>query len=206
MLTIAEDSVLESFEMAEAENKLPKKVVDNRRTIYSSQKLGLPKDVFWGEPVLYDFGEARIGKYHKGLIQPELYRAPEALFNMEWSSSVDIWSVATLMWDLLENRQLFNAVDGNGESLATHHIAEMVAYLGLPPSEYIHRSETTDKVFDKNGHSKGAGGVIIPPLSLDGESKRLFLDFIKSMLGWLSEKRKKASELLKEPWLNVEMS
>lgn len=144
------------------------------------------------------------------------------------------------MWDLLENRHLFDAVDPeNGEMTATHHVAEMVAYLGLPPSEYIHRSETTAKVFDKHGEFfyflnllqknpisfwedlrlkslisgqwKNAGGVAIPSLSLessittafDGERKRLFLEFIKSMLQWLPEKRKTPSELLQDPWLNA---
>lgn len=147
------------------------------------------------------------------------------------------------MWDLLENRHLFDAIDPeNGEMSATHYVAEMVAYLGLPPREYIHRSETTAKVFDKHGEFfllpcptpkknpphllmgrfaaekslisgqwKNAGGVAIPSLSLessittafDGERKRLFLDFIKSMLQWLPEKRKTASELLRDPWLNA---
>lgn len=56
------------------------------------------------------------------------------------------------MWDLLENRHLFDAIDPeNGEMSATHYVAEMVAYLGLPPREYIHRSEITAKVFDKHG-------------------------------------------------------
>lgn len=145
------------------------------------------------------------------------------------------------MWDLLENRHLFDAIDPEtGEMSATHCVAEMVALLGLPPREYIHRSETTAKVFDKHGEFfyflnllqktphisfwedlrlksiisgqwKNAGGVAIPSLSLessittafDGERKRLFLEFIKSMLQWLPEKRKTASELLRDPWLNA---
>lgn len=97
MMTIADESVLERVETAEAENALPKKVVDNLRTIYTSHKLGLPKDGLWGQPALCDFGEARIGKFHKGLIQPDLYRAPEVLFGMEWGPSVDIWSVAVMV-------------------------------------------------------------------------------------------------------------
>lgn len=96
-MTIADESVLEDVEKAESENMLPRKVVDNVRTIYSSHKLGLPKDLLWGKPVLCDFGEARIGGRHRGIIQPELYRTPEVLFEMEWDSSVDIWSVATLV-------------------------------------------------------------------------------------------------------------
>ena len=38
-------------------------------------------------------------------------------------------------------------------------------------------------------------------LSLEGEDKRLFLDFIKKMLQWLPEERKTAKELLEDPWL-----
>jgi hypothetical protein len=84
---------------------------------------------------------------------------------MEWGSSVDIWNVAILVgvlqriplhianaavqiWDLFENRHLFKAEDENGELTGTHHIVEMVSYLGLPPLEYIQRSDVTQKVFD----------------------------------------------------------
>lgn len=73
------------------------------------------------------------------------------------------------MWDLLENRHLFDAVDHeNGEMSATHYVAEMVAYLGLPPREYIHRSETTSKVFDKHGEFFYFLNLLLknPPISL----------------------------------------
>jgi serine/threonine-protein kinase SRPK3 len=97
MLTVADPSVLEAVEQAESQNLLPRKVIDGARTIYSSHVLGLPKDSLWGQPALCDFGEARIGEWHKGLVQPELYRAPEVLFEMDWDSSIDIWSVGTLV-------------------------------------------------------------------------------------------------------------
>jgi len=38
-------------------------------------------------------------------------------------------------------------------------------------------------------------------LSLEGEDKRLFLDFVRKVLQWLPEDRKTAKELLKDPWL-----
>jgi len=38
-------------------------------------------------------------------------------------------------------------------------------------------------------------------LSLEGEDKRLFLDFIKKMLQWLPEDRGTAKGLLEDPWL-----
>lgn len=37
--------------------------------------------------------------------------------------------------------------------------------------------------------------------ALGGEAKEQFLNFIRSMLKWLPEERKRASELLKDPWM-----
>jgi serine/threonine-protein kinase SRPK3 len=38
--------------------------------------------------------------------------------------------------------------------------------------------------------------------NLEGRNKELFLSFMRSMLQWVPEKRKSASELLEDPWLN----
>ncbi|KAL2427535.1 hypothetical protein ABEF91_001217 [Exophiala dermatitidis] len=178
MLTVADESILENFERGEIKEPSPMKAIDDVRTIYGSRSLGLPKDSLWGPPALCDFGEARIRGPHKGLIQPEMYRAPEVLFNMEWNTSVDFWNVAVLIWDLFENRHLLYALDENKEPSATHHVAEMVGYLGLPAFGYIQRSEVTRKVLDEQGRWKGAGGVDVPLFSLeeseevlDGEDK-----------------------------------
>ena len=55
---------------------------------------------------------------------------------------------------------------------------------------------------------EGGWGIAIPRLSLgdsvsalDGEAKAEFLNFIKSMLKWFPEERKRASELLEDPWM-----
>ncbi|CAI6337692.1 unnamed protein product [Periconia digitata] len=191
MLTVDDDTILENFEKAEAENPSPSKVINGTRTIYSSQ--------------------ARIGDSHSGLIQPELYRAPEIIFEMEWGSKVDIWSLATLVWDLFEDEHLFDARDNKGNPSETHHVSEMVAYLGMPPLEYTQSNHMTKKVFDKQGHwTGGSKSVTIPKISLEervsvleGEEKELFLDFIRSMLGWRPEDRKSATELLEHPWMAI---
>ncbi|RMY20723.1 hypothetical protein D0865_16671, partial [Hortaea werneckii] len=151
MLTIDDDSLLPAFEQAEASDPLPQKFIDDTRTIYGSRKLGLPKDSLWGQPVLCDFGEARIGPGpHRGLIQPELYRAPEVLFDMGWDSSADIWNVAVMIWDLFQGRHLFHALDEDQDVSATHHIAEMMAYIGTPPPlEYLRRSQVTSHLLDE---------------------------------------------------------
>jgi hypothetical protein len=68
MLTIADKSVLDEFKKAEAEQPSPTKVIDDVRIKHGTRKLGLPRDFLWGQPVLCDFGEARVGKVHKGLV------------------------------------------------------------------------------------------------------------------------------------------
>ncbi|KAL9093974.1 MAG: hypothetical protein Q9165_003644 [Trypethelium subeluteriae] len=179
MLTIDDKSLLSDFEKAERKDPCPRKVIDDTRTIYGSRKLGLPKGIEWGQRVLCDFGETRIGDVHEGLVQPELYRAPEVLFDEEKKSS------------------------------ATHHISEMIAYLGMPPLEYTRRSDDMRHVFDDDGRWKWASKYDIPPVSFEaseqnlfGENKQRFLHFVRSMLHWLPEERKSATELLKDRWLN----
>lgn len=101
------------------------------------------------------------------------------------------------MWDLLENRHLFDAVDPeNGEMSATHYVAEMVAYLGLPPREYIHRSETTAKVFDKHGE------FLLPYPTLPPKNILFFLDDLrlKNHLYQVNGKTQEESLSLRSLW------
>ena len=105
----------------------------------------------------------------------------------------------------------------------------MVALAGLPPTEFVKRSETTEQCFDSGGKcceslpsidSIGVliasdiggwiahGDAIVPSESLESLERRLeapekeqFLKFIRSMLQWLPEKRRTARELLQDPWL-----
>lgn len=97
MLSIDDKSILEDFEKAEQQSPSPKKVVDENRTIYTSRRLRLPNDNLWGQPVLCDLGQARIGHAHRGLIQPDIYRAPEVLFDMGWGHSADIWNLGVMV-------------------------------------------------------------------------------------------------------------
>jgi serine/threonine protein kinase len=108
MLTIDDESMLAEFEEAERQEPSPRKVIDSTRTIYQSRRFRFPQNGLWGHPVLCDFGEARIGKLHSGDIQPEIYRAPEVLFGMQWSFSVDIWNLGVMVREVLRQGFHFN--------------------------------------------------------------------------------------------------
>ena len=86
-------------------------------------------------------------------------------------------------------------------------MAEMVAVLGLPPLDYLQRTETSWEYFDKTGKWKGATEILDISLEnsegqLAGENKALFLDFMRKMLQWVPENRQTAKQLLKHAWLN----
>lgn len=176
MLTIADETLLGDFETAEKTGP----IADKKLSITPVYDLRLPETQatttqlppYGANPSSVTLDKARIGTSHKGLVQPELYRAPEVRFDMEWSSSLDIWNVACLLSHVCVHVLFFSLhiteVDQKtktrfgiglrigicltrwmkvGISSVTHHIAEMVAYLGLPPLEYIRRSEVTKKGF-----------------------------------------------------------
>ncbi|RAK91960.1 kinase domain protein [Aspergillus costaricaensis CBS 115574] len=186
MLSIDDPSILTDFEISEQQTPAPKKTIDSTRSIYTSRKLSLPKDMLWGQPVLCDLGQARIGPSHTGIIQPNIYKAPEVLFDMEWGFSVDIWNLGVMIWDIFEEKHLFNTLDEDGDYSLSHHVAEMVGFLGLPPLAFIERSRETRNVFTDDGKWLGAGGVTIPTTSLEeteenlgGKNQELFLQMIR---------------------------
>ncbi|KAI9687374.1 MAG: hypothetical protein M1822_002417 [Bathelium mastoideum] len=122
---------------------------------------------------------------------------------------IDIWNLACL--DLFEGTHLFDDVfNGKGHHDPFRHLALIYSLIGPPPSKFVERSETTEQCFDSNGKWIADEHAHIPPNKLDdmetrlhGEDKRLFLQFIRSMLKWLPEERKTAKELLQDPWLNM---
>jgi serine/threonine protein kinase len=75
----------------------PRKV-DGDYTVYLSRPFHRKKGWSgYGMPLLSGFGEARQGNVHDGLIQPDIYRAPEVILGMNWTSKVDIWNIGVLV-------------------------------------------------------------------------------------------------------------
>ena len=86
-------------------------------------------------------------------------------------------------------------------------MAEMIAVLGLPPLDYLQRTETSQEYFDDAGNWRGAIGI--PDVSLENSEEQLgsddkafFLDFMRKMLQWVPEERQTAKQLLNHPWLS----
>ncbi|KAI0278744.1 kinase-like domain-containing protein [Russula brevipes] len=199
----------DNFEKNELTSPSARKI-EGDRVIYTSRPL-VPLVYSYGWPVLCDFSEARFGEYdNMADIQPFQYRAPEVIFDIPWGEKVDIWSVGVMIWDLLGNGNLFRTTGGPDDKQDNiYHLAHMVALLGPPPKEFLERTKG-DRVqnwFDENGNWRGAAEVPMLNLEeaekrLDGEEKKLFLDFVRKMLKWKPEERSSAKDLLDDLWLN----
>ncbi|KAF2671233.1 putative CDK4/6 [Microthyrium microscopicum] len=203
-LGIGNKSILDEFAKHELEYPTPRKV-DGTRIVYESRDLDNTPNP--GRPVLTDFGEARLNEgSHSGLIQPTQYRAPEVLFRLPWNHKVDIWNLGAMIWDLFEDRNMFNARNQKGEVSIEHHLAHIAALLGPPPADLIQTSDIAQGYFNLDGSWKGT--VKIPDDSLEesehnlaGENKALFLAFMRKMMKWRPEERSGAIELLADTWL-----
>ena len=95
MFGIKDDTVFTDFEESELQRPVPRKELEDGRTIYMSQELKVPKEP--GGPVLCDFGSAKRGKYHSAFVQPKIYRAPEVILGIPWTYSADIWNVGCMV-------------------------------------------------------------------------------------------------------------
>lgn len=123
----------------------------------------------FGEPVLSDFGAAVHGDVERtGYIQPDVYRAPEVCLQIPWSYGVDIWNLGVLVcglsksppqahlicqaWMLYQGQRLFTGMDPiEGEYRIRAMIAEMIARLGPPPTEYLKLGKRSSEFFTEDG-------------------------------------------------------
>lgn len=147
---IADKRILDAFVNAEMAVPSARKVV-NGHTIYRSRQFGLPEE--FGDAVLGDLGSAVKGDEKRNHdAQPDVYRSPETMLNIEWSYPVDIWNVGCMIWDLFEGRHLFSGQDPDGNGYSTRaHLAEVMALLGPPPLDLIKKGVRSREFFTKEG-------------------------------------------------------
>jgi serine/threonine-protein kinase SRPK3 len=151
---IADKRILDAFVDAEMAVPSARKVVNinaNAHTIYRSRQFELPEK--FGDVVLGDLGSAVKGDEKRNHdAQPEVYRSPETMLNIDWSYPVDIWNVGCMIWDLFEGRHLFYGQDPDGKGYSTRaHLAEVIALLGPPPLDLIKRGVRSNEFFTKEG-------------------------------------------------------
>ncbi|KFZ18477.1 hypothetical protein V501_01203 [Pseudogymnoascus sp. VKM F-4519 (FW-2642)] len=201
LLGLGSASPVLDFVAAEIEHPSVRKVIDERRSIYSSR--ALPNTFPPGHPILCDFGHAMKGspgEKHTGVIQPLPYRAPEVILGIEWGAEADIWNLGALTWQLAFGCQLFT---GTTEE---EQLAAMIACLGTPPADFVQRCREEGegaRYFDEDG--VWSGKEITPnPIDdiLEGPEVEAFVDLLKGMLAWVPEERQTAADLKRHAWMH----
>lgn len=126
-----------------------------------------------------------------------------------------------------KDAKITDDLDPNGDGYTTRaHLAEVIAMLGHPPVDLLRRGTRSRDFFTEEGtlQPQPQPHAFSPTFThcclgqwcadaedvsleeseenLEGENKKQFLDFVRSMLRWRPEDRKTAKELLNDPWLN----
>ncbi|KAI9755877.1 MAG: hypothetical protein M4579_004090 [Chaenotheca gracillima] len=205
LLGLVDSSIVEQLDTKEiAASSLYKSV--NGYNLYKSANFGIPTR--FGRPILCDFSLARNGQVeHCHDIQPDPYRAPEVILEMPWGYAVDIWNVGVMVWDMFQNRRMFDGLDPEtGKYGNRFHLASIVGLLGPPPIEFLQRSECSSVYFDDRGNWKCLNPILSvswedSERNLEVSNKKGFLDFVRKMVRWTPESRASPSELLEDPWL-----
>ncbi|KAH8586811.1 kinase-like domain-containing protein [Bisporella sp. PMI_857] len=205
LLGLVDSSIVEQLDTKEiAASNLYQNI--NGYNLYKSANFGIPTR--FGRPILCDFSLARNGQVeHRHDIQPDPYRAPEVILEMPWGYTVDIWNIGVMVWDMFENRRMFDGLNPEtGKYENRFHLASIVGLLGPPPLEFLQRSDCSSVYFDDKGNWKCLNPVLSvswedSERNLEVSNKKGFLDFVRKMVRWTPESRASPSELLEDPWL-----
>lgn len=105
-----------------------------------------------GVVCIADLGNACwIDKHFTDDIQTRQYRSPEVIIGVKYNSSVDIWSAACLIFELLTGDYLFDPHSGVGYDRDEDHLALMIELLGPMPRYLTKKGEFSRDLFTRNG-------------------------------------------------------
>lgn len=164
---------------------------------------------------LCDWGLASFDDRHlTQMITPDTLRAPEVLINAPWSNKTELWTLGTMIVDLVTGREAFFALDSHGIYNTTQHLHEITMNFGpFPPSllsgANINWKEFVKCTFDWEGEVWCRPNLDsnIPAFEDwfttfdDDEEKRKFIQMMRKMMQVDPDKRSSAEDLLNEAWL-----
>ncbi|KAE8406443.1 kinase domain protein [Aspergillus pseudonomiae] len=113
--------------------------------------------------------------------------------------------------ELLADDILFDGLDSGSAYSRAKHIAQIIRVLGPPLLQLLGRADKgiCSELFPSDGEFKHPGLVLPEEFNLSnstaflqGEDKRLCLEFVGKMLRWEPADRATASELYNYPWLS----
>lgn len=147
MLTFEDPSRIEEFVQRMLLHPTQSKVTSDGHRIFESvhvfPSLKSKEDLYKVLPKLADFQSADLqppDAFGIMPIQAQHYRAPEVILGLLWSTPIDMWNFGVLLWNVVENKNLFDSMDISVDGYdPAVHLGYMYAILGKPPVSFVKR-------------------------------------------------------------------
>ena len=128
-------------------------------------------------------------------IQSRYYRAPELIFGQPFDTSIDIWSLGCIVFEMYAGIPLFKAKNET-ELLRLH-----INFLGYPPDDYIKTSACKTQFFTSENELHDTTRCFPGSLQFNNFAlKKPIYRFINSCLKWNPGDRTTASMGLEDEW------
>lgn len=157
-----------------------------------------------------DLGNACWSDHHfTNDIQTRQYRAPEVLLGCPWGASVDVWSMACMVFELMTGDYLFEPQSGQSYTKDDDHIAQIIELLGRVPISLLLTGKWTPQFFNHQGQLRnihklkewGLFDVLVDKYQYDKELARQLCDLLLPMLSLAPQQRADAGSMVYNIWL-----
>lgn len=142
-------------------------------------------------------------------IQTRQYRSPEVLLGAKWGCSVDIWSAACIIFELLTGDYLFDPHGSQTYCKDDDHIAQIMELLGDLPLNLVHQGVHYPEYFNSKGQLRRISQlkpwdlklVLTEKYKFSEQEAEEIVDFLIPMLRINPESRADAGGMVNHPWL-----
>lgn len=161
---------------------------------------------------LVDFGNANwVEKHFTDNIQTRQYRCPEIILGNRWGPTVDMWSMACMVFELLTGDFLFRPRSSDSFTKEDDHLAQIIELLGEIPPGIVETGRYSSKYFTPDGRlanisqdemrPQGLKETLVEKYKFAEIDAKEAADFMLDMLIYDPLKRKSAADMLRHPWL-----
>eukprot|EP00026_Physarum_polycephalum_P005923 Phypoly_transcript_05962.p1 GENE.Phypoly_transcript_05962~~Phypoly_transcript_05962.p1 ORF type:complete len:290 (+),score=45.37 Phypoly_transcript_05962:763-1632(+) len=143
-------------------------------------------------------------------VQTRQYRCPEVILGQKWDTTIDMWSLACMVFELATGDLLFCPKKGDKYDKTDDHLALMIELLGRMPRSFITKGSKSEKYFNSKGELKyirklgpqwGMSDVLYEKYRFPKEEADKLSAFLLPMLQYEPEKRATARDSLEHPYM-----